>query len=263
MAEKPVMEETAPPEPQTKQPAVGADDIQNLVSELEAVGAKTPEDIRGMATASKEAGNLARMLGEIRSENRELKRMLEETSRRPATPRQDDYTYQEPSGPSSSGAIDLDRVVENAVWKVVNKIGTQQKEAQSRFASEMNWVKSHEDFGLVKNEIEARLSDPLIQQAIMEGQTTIRDEFHRTLSAKLKGFVLKSAETLKKVGKPAGSVNPDHTETGQSFTKQSGSPEGETTKTTRDLIKRRAEGSISSDDALEQMIANALKSSNR
>lgn len=219
MAERPQMEEAPVTEGATQEASQpqegGGADIQNLVKELESIGVTRPEEVRNMATSAREAGNLARMLGEIRSElrskdseTRELRRLLESQGARTTG-----YEDQPPSQ-----GIDLKKVIKEGIREFADEMGRAQREAQSRFVGEMNWVRSHHRYPLVKAEMESKLSDPVMQQAILEGQTTVRDLFHESVEEKLIGYVTKSAQTIKSLGKAPGEATPAHVESGQGHT---------------------------------------------
>lgn len=198
-------------EKDSKPGALKPEDLQSLLGELESLRVTKPEDLRNMAKTSQEAGNLARMLGELRKENQELKQMLQGIK----APKQEEYTNPWPDVSTSQGAaIDLEKVVEKSVWKVVNKIGEMQRQTQERVMSEYNMVRSNPRYKLVSSEFEAKLNDPAIQQKVYSGEVSLPNLFAETVIEKLESYATKSADALKQFARP-GSIPPPVMETGE------------------------------------------------
>ena len=93
MAEEPTNQEPIVQEPTQKvdEPTTDEIDVDALMGELNTIGKTTPESIKGMHTASKEAGNLARLLGEANKKIDNLQSQINQPQRSNTN-----YDYDEP-----------------------------------------------------------------------------------------------------------------------------------------------------------------------
>ncbi len=141
----------------SKAPETGPMDThQALIAELEKLGVQKPEQLQGMAVASEQSGKLANMLGEIRRENAELRRILQDTAKPKAA--QDPY---------SSEPINIEDVVERAVGRFYeSKILRPQQEAQQQFARQLKEVQEDKHFGVLGKQCEEYTKMPNVQYAI-------------------------------------------------------------------------------------------------
>jgi hypothetical protein len=183
----------------------------SLIAELEKLGVQKPEQLQGMAVASEQSGKLANMLGEIRRENAELRRMLQDAAK--PKPQQHDPYGTEP--------IDIESVVERAVGKFYeNKILKPQQEAQARFSAELDKVQSDDHFGVLGNQFEEYVKVPKVQYAISTGQTSLLDEYHRFKDRYFTNLLSQVTENYRKLldsgAKGAGKMTPPHLESSHS-----------------------------------------------
>jgi hypothetical protein len=258
MPESPTIKETPQdPKQQSQESASqgGGEDIQAILSELETLQVKTPEDIRGMAVASQQAGRLANMLGEANRQIAELKSMISAQQSRPVSP----GPYEAPEGGQS---VDLSSLVEQSVWKVVNKIGEQTRAQQEALARELSWVRGNRRYKSVAAEFEASLQDYNTAQRIQSGELSIRDLFSEKLLEKYDKALMGTSEILKKYGIP-GQTSPQHTESGGTRSVPAIPQTSAEQKAQRDILKNRAEGALSADQALEMLVQQMLTPSQK
>ena len=106
--EEPILEEPTPEGPKPE------DMAKELLAKLESLGIDTPERIEGIANASRESGNIARQMGELRRQNYELQEMLKSQSKTQST----DTEYGE--------SVDLGNLIDQRLENFVNKLNKQQ-----------------------------------------------------------------------------------------------------------------------------------------
>lgn len=200
--------------PEKQEPSVSSpqDERMVLLAELEKLGVKKPEQLTGMAVASEQSGKLANMLGEIRRENQELKRMLQEQqSRRVET--QDPYGNPAP--------VDIGKVVEDAVGKFYQKnILEPQQRAQSEFQQHLQEVQEDDHYHILGTQFEQYVANPKVTYSLQTGQTSLAKEYRRFKDryfTNLLGKVTENYKSLLETGaKPSGVKTPPHMESGES-----------------------------------------------
>ena len=189
--ESPTLE--APPVQET--PAVEAKTTEQyaaLVSELEKFGVTNAKQLEGKFQAASERGHLANILGEVKSENAELKRMLMEMQ---ATQKKARSTgYEEDPQP---GAIDLGELVEKRVQAVIEKEKRSSMEAQQRAWQAWNAIQSDEDYHLVADKWETRMRDPNFAIQLQAGTVDPVAEYQKMLRSHYKSSVKLAADTIR------------------------------------------------------------------
>jgi hypothetical protein len=203
-------------EPQNTQQAAGEADPQagmaEILAELQKVGVKNPEQVANMARASSEAGRLANMLGEIRRENAELRRIVEQGQTR--QPKSD--------WDGSPDTVDLAKLVENASAKAVRgfyeeNVLKPQMQARQMFYQQMEEVQGDDDYAVVKDVFEAHLQNPRTQSALSSGEATISGEYNKLVRKFYRQLADKSRvvlESFQKAGAKPGAKSPPHMESG-------------------------------------------------
>ncbi len=187
----------------TATPQEGTDEVANLLAELKTMGVESPEDLQGMARASSEAGRLANMVGELRTEIAELKAQ----PIAPAPVPQNEYG--EPS-------VDLGALVEQGVEKVLNKRMQAQAKASQQVMRELAEIKNDPDYPAVKEIWEKHTQRPDVQMKYNSGQTTISAEYDKVVRSTYRNLLKRSQGVIETFGQnPPVNVNPPHIETGQ------------------------------------------------
>lgn len=194
MDEKPTVEEVKAPEKPT-----GAEDVQSLLSELNKIGATTPEKVQNMARASQEAGNLARILGEQRKIN---ERLLSEVQALKTK-----GTYDEQS-------IDLGSLIDQKLTAHDQKRMQMQMEASRQVMGEMASIRGDEDYSMVSEIFEKHINSPATIFSIQTGQTTPSQEYAKMVRQYYRTLLKRSKDTISTLGTSAATATPPHMETG-------------------------------------------------
>jgi hypothetical protein len=236
--ESPVIEAPVVPEP--KPPEI---DKESLLSELTKMGVRKPEEIVGMHQASREAGKLANMLGEVRNENAELKRMIQQMQQSTSA------GYQ-----SETPGVDLGQLIESktetAVQRAVQRISQQQIEAQRTIRAEQAKIQNNKWFPAVKDVFEKYISNPNVQDRLMSGESTLTDEYRNVVDAYVDKMMQAQQNALSATQKP----KPPHVEQGDSQSVQKVPESDETKKKLRRISEERSKGNLESNKALDMLV---------
>ena len=177
-------------------------DIDGILAELEKAQVKTVEDVQGKFKASREAGQLANILGEVRRENAELKDLIKAQK---AAPKDEfDYTGQQP--------VDLEDSIMRAVMKVETAKEKRNQEANERNLRTWNVITGDDDYSLVKPVWEEKLKDPNFVFRMQSGQVDPLAEYNKTVRDFLKGMATQAGDAIKSLRGPG--IKPPHTESG-------------------------------------------------
>ena len=191
-------------------------DLDGLIAELEKAQVTKVEDLQGKLRASKEAGQLANILGQVRSENQELKEMIKALK---TSSKSEEFDY------STGQPVDIEEVVARSVEKVLTKKEKAQAENQAKFLETWNGIQGDEEYHLVKEIWEEKLKDPNFVFQIQSGQVDPNRAYNKTVRDFYKGMLKRSAETMKSL-KTAG-IKPPHMESEGAVEKsQPQTPEG-------------------------------------
>lgn len=205
MAEQPTVKE--PTMEPTRTPENASDDIIAKLKDLEI---DSPERLEGMARASSEAGNLAKMVGELRGQNEQLNKKLDELTRH--RPPANDYDYGEPS-------IDLEQAIRKGtraeITAILNEQQESQKKAQQAYYRDMSKIQNDKRYKALREPWERHVQNPTTQLKLQSGETTIVDEYYRIKDAYLD--ILEDTYT-NKVSNVSQPVNPPHMESGETQT---------------------------------------------
>jgi len=199
--EAPAFMEPAAPAPSSATPADAAPDGEinygDLIQRLEQAGITEPRQLDGKLQAASERGHLANILGEVKSENAELRRMLSEMrAAQQAAPKRyaDDDT-------ANAGAIDLKDLVRSEMRTVLTEEKRQAIEAQQRAWQAWQAIQTDEDYHLVKDQWESKMRDPNFAIQLQAGTVNPVDAYRRLLRDHYKGAVRLAAETIKSLTK--------------------------------------------------------------
>ena len=201
MAENPNVEEPKVEPKPTETPESAAQDIINKLQEL---GIDSPEKVEGMATASRETGNLANQLGDARAMIKDLQTQV--SNIKPAAPTE--YNEYE-QGVDLGSAI---RKELNTFWSEKEQI---QETAQKDYFDTMTSIRTDPDYKLVENIFNEHIGNPQTQMAIRSRQTTIKDEFGKLVRTFYRESLKQSKNALEGLVKP---VAAPHIESGDTQT---------------------------------------------
>lgn len=161
----------------TEQPKEKDIDINALIETLEKANVTDPKILEGKFEASRQAGHLANQLGDTRSqlestrsELAELKRMMQESQKRPANRAIDDLDSYGEGQP-----INIQEEITKGVKKVFSEMQQQQTLAQqkaySRATQIANAIKNDRYYPAVKEIWDAKCQDPTFIMEVNTGRT--------------------------------------------------------------------------------------------
>jgi len=186
--ESPTMEQP----PEAPKEAAPAPNHAELIAELEKFGVKEAKQIGDKFQAASERGHLANILGEVKSENAELKRMLMEMQ---ASSKKQRQPYEEDA--NQPGAIDLGELVEKRVAAVIDREKRASLEAQQRAYHAWNQIQSDDDYHLIADKWEAKMRDPNFAIQLQAGTVDPVAEYQKMLRSHYKSAVRLAADTIK------------------------------------------------------------------
>ena len=188
-------------EPQSAEPTEAAQqeqiDVDGLVAELEAAGVNSTEQLQGKLNASKEAGQLANLLGQSNARVRELENALTAQQQQPMQP---DYLGDEDEG------VNLQNMMRNTIREEVARERQMTLQAQQFVNSKWQEILSDPDYPQVKDIWEQQCQDPNFQAGMQSGQIDPVREYNQTVRRYFRGIARKSVDaikTLQKGGRPS------------------------------------------------------------
>lgn len=209
MAEKPTVQEPIqvkePAKPEVKVEGATAD-IDTLISKLDRIGIKSPDELDGVVGAARQAGRLANLLGEA---NKKITELETEVRTRRSAPAQEPY---------GTEAIDLRKEIRGVLRQFYEEdIIKPQREASERFYRDLDYVQSSEHYPVVEETWKQHFQNPNTQARLARGETDVAKEFQKIVMNTYRDIALQARDTLKKV-KETGRVEPPHMESGPSRT---------------------------------------------
>lgn len=217
-------------------------DIDGLIAELEKAGVTKTEDLQGRLRASKEAGQLANLLGTVRNENQELKDMIK-SLQNPKKENEFDYSGSQP--------VDIEDVVARSVEKVLTKKERAVQERQAKALEAWNVIQQDEDYSLVKEIWEERLKDPNFVFQIQRGNVDPGRLFNKTVREYYKGIAKQAGEVIRTL--KTGTVQPPHFE-GEGAVEKSKPPMPEAQEKIKNLREKVNKGYVPGDDELLSLL---------
>jgi len=247
MAEEEIKAEETPtlPEETPKEEEKPKTEVDELLAELEKVGITDAAKLQGTIRASKEAGNLANLVGELRSEIAEIK----QAKPKPST---SDSDYLEPQD------VDLRSLIREELMGVERQKSEMQAKAQKRMLEQYQEIKGDKFYPQVKEIWNEKLKDPEFVFEIQSGSTDPLREYDKMVREYLVGIAQRSAETIKTLqgGKPIA----PHVESGSARIPSAPDVKDENKKPKTKAIREKAEkGYLPTEDdqldAIGEMLA--------
>ena len=199
-----------PVEEPVVEPPAGEIDVDGIMAKLNELDKTTPQAIDGMATASKESGRLAQLLGDERKRNEQLQVELNQ-SRNAPQPKTNDFdidNYQE------GQPVDIEKAVESAVERVVSKREKIATEANQRSFAEQQSILTDKNYKVpeIRAAFEAVRNDPATVMQLQTGQITLSGLWHNVKDSYKDNLL---AESRKVIDSLSGkSPAPPHIERG-------------------------------------------------
>lgn len=257
--ESPTLPESSAGETQTKSPE---EEAKDLLEELKGFGVESSEQLQNKMTAASQAGNAALILGEVRSENAELKNMMAQLQGQlNATPSQQPYSgeYGEPTVDMSQFATkkDVAAIQKTALREFYTEdILKPQQQAYQANLQQLSIIHSDPDYPLVAEIFERHLANPNTQIRIASGQTTSKDEFDKTVRAFFRESLKRTVHTLE--GLTSKSPKPPHIEQGETRSVPLPAQDEESAERVAKIVEDRKSGARDSDASLEALVKEAL-----
>lgn len=206
-AENPTTEQ---PETRTPDPQEAA---QALLSELEAMNIKDAGQLQGMANASQQAGNLARLLGDERAQNQALRTRLEalesQVRQKPIETAYDEEYYDSPQEKPVT-VKDLDAWLENK-QKIAMQAQQQYWQALAEIQSDPDYQNEH-----IQQVWNGHINNPGVQARVQSGSTSIQREWDKVRTQYYRAMLQRSTETIRGLTnlQPGRQAKPPHMESG-------------------------------------------------
>lgn len=250
--ESPVLEQETSSEEEKELSA--QDQAQALLAELKDLGIEKPEQVRGMATASSQAGNLGNMLGEARKEIAELKNYIAELSSKQGDSQQLYNEFDESSVDMSQFAKKSD--IEDSIRKVYSEIVTAQQQAQKEYANQIASIRNDKLYPTIGKKFEQYFSTPEVQSSLATGARKPSDVYSEFKEAYLLEALTRSRDTIEAFA--SGKVSAPHIESGNT---QASAPavssDAEKAKRLKNLTSRES-GWTGDTDQLTQLVKEIL-----
>jgi len=213
-------------------------DIDGFLAELEKAGVTNPDQLSGKLKASKEAGQLANLLGTVRSENQELKEMIKGLQKAPK---------QADEWETSAQPVDLDATIERTLERVLSKKEKASAEQQARFLTVYNKIVGNKNYHLVKGVWEEKLRDPNFNYQLQSGQVDPTEAFNDLVLDYYVGISRQAGDVIRSM--KTGTIKPPHME-GEGAVERSKQPLPELSEKTKTLQEKVNKGYLPTDDEL-------------
>lgn len=246
--------EAPPAQEKPAEEAKTSEQYAALLTELEKAGVTSAKQLEGKFQAASERGHLANILGEVKSENAELKRMLMEMQSSQKKARSTGY-----EDDTQPGSIDLGDLVEKRVQAVIEKEKRSSLEAQQRAWQAWNQIQSDEDYHLISDKWEARMRDPNFAIQLQAGTVDPVAEYQKMLRSHYKSSVKLAADTIRTLttGMPQQKV---HVEGTARVRQETPAERSETQKQVDSLREKVSKGKLlTEDDELAALQAVLLR----
>lgn len=233
--EAPVVEPPKPPEI----------DKDALISELTKMGVRDPNELVNMQRASREAGNIANLLGQVRTENQELKRMIQQMQ----------SSQNQQVGYQDAQPVDIGKVVRHEVENVVKSLTTEQIRAQEALEGELSEIEMDDDYQMVASVWQQYLGSRPVQLNLRKGATTLTKEYNKVVKAFYKKMLgaQQSAINLAQKG-----VKTPHVEAASTHTPQLPKQTEEKERKINQLREAHQKGTMTSDTMLDNLVKSIL-----
>lgn len=224
------------------------DEASALLAELKNLGIDNPDKLHGVVNASQQAGKAWNEVGELRRIKQDLEAKLDRVLS-VQQKNQDPYT--------DSDSIDLGALIENKLETFWDKKTRQQQEAEARYYQEMNRIQNNPRFQSVEGMFQKHIQTPAVQAKLRNGETTLTDEFYNVKDAFYDELLKRSYNTLSQSKSPQSAKAP-HVESGETHTPNIPATDDERQEKLKRTVKSRADGTKSSNDALQDIVNSFL-----
>jgi len=200
-----------PTEEVVVEPPAGEIDVESIMAKLNELDKTTPEAIDGMATASKESGRLAQLLGAERKRNEQLQVELNQSRNTPQPRPTNDFDL---DNYAEGQPVDIEKAVESAVERVVTKREKIAQEANQRSFAEQQSILTDKNYQVpeIRATFEAVRNDPATMMQLQTGQTTLSGLWNNVKDSYKDNLL---AESRKVIDRLSGkSPAPPHVERG-------------------------------------------------
>ena len=242
MAE-PKVEPVGEPEIPKTEPKTN-EEIEGILALLDGAGIKTKDEMQGKIDASKQAGQLANILGTVRAENQELKEMIKGLSKAPKPSGEFDYSEGQP--------IDIESAVERSVRKVLEQDKRANAEQQQRVLQQYNAITTDKHYKLVKDVWEEKMKNP----NFVVGNANLTEEYKNTVIDFYMGVSQRAGDVIR--GMKPGTIKPPHME-GEGPTPHTEAGISEKDNKTKKLQEKANKGYNPHDDEMMDILGDFLK----
>jgi CRISPR/Cas system CSM-associated protein Csm2 small subunit len=218
---------------------------EEMLSELDRMGIKDPEQLGNMAKASSESGRLANMVGELRQQVQSMQQQ-QAPPQLPQQPQQyQDSLYEDPEERP---------LTRRELRDFYREIQDRQTEATKAAWGEYASIQQDPDYDMIKDQFEEVLKKPETQQALNLNQTTLRQIYNDTRLGTYRNLLMTMRGKLEGITEGSGKqTKPPHMESGQPAGAQISEP-SERDEQLKAIEKTRT----GSDDDIKRMLDAVL-----
>ncbi len=175
-------------------------EIEKMIETLEAVNVTTDEDLQGKLQASQQTGNLANLLGETRTQVKQLQDTVANQQPQPSQTPTDGFLD---SFETPVQGITIDQLTD-----VLDKREAKQREvatqAQQYAVAQYNAITRDKHYPVVKQVWEAKMRDPIFANGVNTGRVNPITAYQSTVIEFLAGVNANTLKTLQGVIKTPG-----------------------------------------------------------
>ena len=248
--ESPTMDET--PEKEVVKEEVKEPNVEELTQLLKDYDATDTTALEGKLKASRETGNMANLLGEVREQNRQLQEQVSALSNQPLRKQEESLDLDNYDGQT----VDLEAVVTRSVQKAINQEKQQAAQIQQQQMAKWGKITGDRNYGKVKEIWEERLKDPTFYNEIYSGQKDPVDAYRDVVDDYKDGLLRRSLDTINTL-QGGKKVPPPHMEAGertaQNLVEEGGTGETAGAKRFREFKEKVAKGYVPTPDEEEAL----------
>jgi len=194
MEEKPTIEEPTvePKDDGTAAEAIEPSEMDALLKKLETAGITNTQELEKKLVASREAGQLANMVGEYRREQAEKdKRIADLEQAMKMSTVEPTYDYDE------GQHVDIVSEVRKAIKAEREEERKAAFQAQQKATEIWKGIQNHKKYNLVKDKWEKKVKDPSFMMEVQAGQKDVVVEFNNMVQAEQEDMLRQLANTVK------------------------------------------------------------------
>lgn len=203
-------------------------DTAELLAILDKLNVKSPGQIEGMHTASRQSGHMAQLLGEERQARQRLEQEVAELrSQQPR--RQPAYHHPEDDLYGQGSHVDLQALIETTQDRTTRRVFREefenlvlkpQQQVREQFQRDIKFIRTHRLYPMVENEWKDHQNDFDVQERLQTGQTTLAQEFMDFAIDRVTNAAMQMKNVYERdvIGKTKPDTKPPHIEstTGES-----------------------------------------------